>query len=101
MIIQEYIFFWQAWVIAGMIFVMLEFFDGSTLIFLPLGLGGLLMALFLFLIESGVLLAQDWLPDQWYVLLMDWAVLSFVMAIVLVSCRRMWRGESKKDINRY
>ena len=46
----EYLYVFQIWIIIGVVFIVLEIFDTSTVFFLPLGGSALLVALWLYLV---------------------------------------------------
>lgn len=98
-IIVNYIYFSQAWIAIGLVMIILEIFEGSRIFFLPWGMSALLIGIGLYLIESGILFA--WLlPNQWYVIVAFWSLMSIAMTVLLNSLRR--RAEKNTvDINDY
>ena len=92
----------EIWLIFGLILIMLELTDGSTIFFLPLGLSAGLMAGWLYLINHSVIPA-NWQPPVWYFTILQWILLALIITIALASLKRI-RGRSgtqSSDINDY
>ena len=93
------VFVFQTWIIIGIVFLIFELFDGSTIFFLPLSLSSFFTSLYVFALESFFL--PPWLfVDKWYEILLFWALLGLVISFVLV---KFWKRSSTedKDINNY
>ena len=90
--INNLLFSYQIWLIIGVIFLLLELTDGSLILCLPLGVGGFIISIFL-LIFNNVLI------DEWYMLVLIWAISSSFISYFL---SRFWKkGFKNKDINNY
>jgi membrane protein implicated in regulation of membrane protease activity len=77
---SHYLYDGTIWLIIGLLFIFLELFEGSLLIFLPVGIGGLIVGLILKLQESSIipviLIDLIWTS-------LAWAVLSLVTTFAL------------------
>jgi membrane protein implicated in regulation of membrane protease activity len=99
----EYLYVFQIWIIIGVVMIVLEMMDTSTIFFLPLGLAGLIMALWLYLVEIQVMPITS-LPTKWFWLLLIWAVIGFVNTLILAYLRKIGvlsGRQSSGDINHY
>tara|TARA_B110000014_G_C19885063_1_gene458025 strand:- start:233 stop:517 length:285 start_codon:yes stop_codon:yes gene_type:complete len=85
-----WLYFYQVWLIIAVVFLFLELTDGSLIVFLPMGLGAALVSLF-------VLVLNDSLISDWYLLLLIWSLISGVISFLL---SKFWKkGFQNKDIN--
>ncbi|MDC0195187.1 hypothetical protein OAJ82_02870 [Alphaproteobacteria bacterium] len=90
--INNLLFSYQIWLIIGIIFLLLELADGSLILCLPLGVGGFIISIFVFIFN-------DLLINEWYVLVLIWAIGSSIISYFL---SRFWKkGLKNKDINDY
>ena len=99
----EYLYVFQIWIIIGVVMIVLEMMDTSTIFFLPLGLAGLIMALWLYLVEIQVVPITS-LPIKWFWLLLIWAAIGFVNTLILAYLRKidvLSGRQSSGDINHY
>jgi hypothetical protein len=72
-------------------------------LFLPLDLAGLIMALWLYLVEIQVVPITS-LPTKWFWLLLIWAAIGFVNTLILAYLRKIGvlsGRQSSGDINHY
>ena len=93
----------QLWIIAGILLILLELMDGTQIFFLPMGLGSLFMALWIYLFNDGAL-PHTWLSPNWYFVFLHWAVMALVLALALTSWRRSRRQKAQPqdtDVNDY
>ena len=98
----EYLYVFQIWIIIGLVLIILEAFDTSTIFFLPLGLSSLVMSLWLYLTEIQFF-PITWIPAQWFSLVFVWAILGFCFTLLLTILRKLgWYGQKgAHDINEY
>jgi len=99
----EYLYVFQIWIIIGVVMIVLEMMDTSTIFFLPLGLAELIMALWLYLVEIQVVPITS-LPIKWFWLLLIWAAIGFVNTLILAYLRKIGvlsGRQSSGDINHY
>lgn len=98
----EYLYVFQIWIIIGVVFIVLEIFDTSTVFFLPLGGSALLVALWLYLVEIQVIPITT-LLKQWFWLLLIWAVIGFAITLALTYLRKsgIIKTRDHRDINHY
>ena len=98
----EYLHVFQIWIIIGVVFIVLEIFDTSTVFFLPLGGSALLVALWLYLVEIQVIPITT-LLKQWFWLLLIWAVIGFAITLALTYLRKsgIIKTRDHRDINHY
>lgn len=93
----------EIWLILGLICVLLELTDGSTIFFLPLGLGAVLMALWVYLFNEAII-PSFWLSPKWYFTVLIWAVLALIISFCLQTYKRRHsanRQGEDGDINDY
>ena len=89
-LLNEWLFYYQIWLIIGVVFLFLELTDGSLIICLPLGIGAFLLSLFIFISNNSLI-------NEWYMLLFLWAILSVIISYLLT---KFWKkGHQNKDIN--
>jgi membrane protein implicated in regulation of membrane protease activity len=93
---SDYLFVGNIWLIIGLLFIILELIDGSLVIFLPTGIGGLIVGIILKLQESNIapiiLIGLVWT-------LLAWAFLSVVISIII---RNIFKTKKpSEDINNY
>lgn len=88
----------QIWLIIGMLLVLAELMDGSQIFFLPIGLGGILNSVMLYL-EREAFIPFGYVPETWYGMLIVWAVGSAVFAVLLTIRRR--KKQQPTDVNDY
>ena len=87
---NNWLFYYQIWIIIGVIFLFLELTDGSLIICLPLGISAFLISFFVFI-------SNNHLINDWYILLFLWAILSVIASYLLT---KFWKkGHQNKDIN--
>ena len=99
----KYLYVFQIWIIIGVVMIVLEMMDTSTIFFLPLGLAGLIMALWLYLVEIQVVPITS-LPTKWFWLLLIWAAIGFVNTLILAYLRKIGvlsGRQSSGDINHF
>jgi membrane protein implicated in regulation of membrane protease activity len=97
---ENWILFYQTWIVLGIIFTLLELADGSNIFFLPLGVGALFVNLYLYLSEQG-LLTNFLILESWYQVLAIWAVLSVVVSILIAKFWNKKSDANDDDINNY
>ena len=93
----------QLWMILGILLILLELNDGTKIFFLPMGLGAIVMAAWIYLFKESVI-PHSWLSGTWYVVIIHWALMALVFGVALANWRRMKRGKNTKeepDINEY
>ena len=95
----------QTWLIIGLVFVLLELTDGSTIFFLPLGLGGIVMSLWVYLVNESIL-PLAFLSPKWYFAVLLWAGFALVISLALTryrkhKSRRYPSDDGGNDINDY
>lgn len=95
----DWILFYQVWIIAGIIFVLLELTDGSAIFFLPLGIGSFFESLYLYIVDIKII-SPFLIIDKWYFLIVMWAVLSLIVSLLISN---FWKRniEDDEDINQY
>ncbi len=93
------VFVFQTWIIIGIVFLIFELFDGSTIFFLPLSLSSFVTSAYVFALES-FFLPPVLFVDKWYEILLLWALLGLLISFVLV---KFWKRSTTgdKDINNY
>ena len=89
----------EIWIIIGIIFILLELTDGSTIFFLPLGIGSLILSFYIYLSNIGII-NQNIIIDTWYIALVIWAILSLISSLFMVLIRKRYSNENP-DINDY
>ena len=90
--INSLFFSYQVWLILAVLFLLLELVDGSLIICLPLGIGGFLISIFL-------LIFNNTLVHEWYLLVLIWAISSSIISYFV---SKLWKkGFKNKDINDY
>ena len=96
---EQWSLFYQTWVILGIVFILLELVDGSNIFFLPLGVGSLLVSIYLYLSVEN-LVTEFLLLDLWYEVLVLWVVLSVSVSVFIA---KFWKKKSdiNDDINNY
>ena len=94
-----FVFVFQTWIVIGIAFLILELFDGSTIFFLPLSLSSFVTSAYVFALENFFLPSILFL-NQWYEILLFWALLGLVISFVLV---KFWKRSTfdENDINNY
>ena len=93
----------EIWLIFGLILILGELLDGSAIFFLPLGIGAVLLSLWLYLFNEGMI-PGSWMSAEWYVTLLIWAVLALLTAVMISNWKKMKAQNNKdadKDINDY
>ena len=98
----EYLYVFQIWIILGIILIVLEMFDTSTLFFLPLGLAGLVMSGWLYLTEIEVI-SMSLMPNKWFWLVFVWVMLGLCFTILLTMLRKfgLFGKKEDHDVNQY
>ncbi len=94
-----FLFIFQTWIVIGIAFLVFELFDGSTIFFLPLSLSSFVTSAYVFALEN-LFLPSILFFDQWYEILLFWALLGLLISLVLV---RFWKRSKfdDSDINNY
>jgi len=87
----------QFWIIVGIIFLVLELFDGSTIFFFPLSLSSFSVSGYVFISEKASMSFISIL-DTWYELVFLWAFLGLLISLILV---KFWKKSDDDDINKY
>lgn len=91
-LLNNWLFYYQIWIIIGVIFLFLELTDGSLIICLPLGISAFLISFFVFISNKNLI-------NDWYILLFLWAIFSAIISYLLT---KFWKkGHQNKDINNY
>ena len=80
---NNWLFYYQIWIIIGVIFLFLELTDGSLIICLPLGISAFLISFFVFI-------SNNHLINDWYILLFLWAILSVIASYLLT---KFWKKD--------
>tara|TARA_B100000405_G_scaffold135376_1_gene94619 strand:+ start:349 stop:621 length:273 start_codon:yes stop_codon:yes gene_type:complete len=89
---DQWLYYYQVWLIISVVFLLLELTDGSLIVFLPIGIGASLMSLFILFTDNTSII-------QWYLLFLIWALISALCSFIL---SKLWkRGINNKDINDY
>ena len=91
-LLNNWLFYYQIWIIIGVIFLFLELTDGSLIICLPLGISAFLISFFVFISNNNLM-------NDWYILLFLWVIFSAIISYLLT---KFWKkGYKNKDINNY
>jgi len=91
-LLNNWLFYYQIWIIIGVIFLFFELTDGSLIICLPLGISAFLISFFVFLSNNNLI-------NDWYILLFLWVIFSAIISYLLT---KFWKkGHKNKDINNY
>ena len=97
MILPEvFLFNSNAWLIIGLVLCILELSSGSLVFFLPMGVSGILLGIFLKLQESSYV---PTLIDDWAWASTIWAILALALSLILN--KLMKPKDDSEDINRY
>ena len=97
MILPEiFLFNSNAWLIIGLVLCILELSSGSLVFFLPMGVSGLLVGIFLKLQESS---SVPTLIDDWAWAATIWAILALALSVILN--KMMKSKDVAEDINHY
>ncbi|MDA8884916.1 hypothetical protein N9I38_03000 [Gammaproteobacteria bacterium] len=83
------------WLIAGTVLIILEIFVGSLVLFLPLGLAGILVGLIYKLQVNFEFI----LISNWAYALVIWGLISIALSYLIQ--RYFKKNDDKKDINTY
>jgi membrane protein implicated in regulation of membrane protease activity len=94
--IEEFLFSGNMWLIIGLILAIIELTNGTLIVFLPMGVSGLLTGLLLKLQENGTLAN---LIDNWSSALIFWAVVSLCLSLLLNFIVK--KKQVAKDVNNY
>ena len=89
----------EIWIIIGIIFILLELTDGSAIFFLPLGIGSLILSLYIYLCNIE-LISESLILETWYFALVVWAILSLITYVLISLARKKYSNETT-DINDY
>ena len=89
----------EIWIIIGIIFILLELTDGSTIFFLPLGIGSLILSFYIYLCDIQIIY-ESLIIDTWYIALVSWAILSLITSLLIALFRKRYSKENP-DINDY
>jgi membrane protein implicated in regulation of membrane protease activity len=94
-----FVFIFKTWIVIGIAFLVFELFDGSTIFFLPLSLSSFVTSAYVFALEN-VFLPSILFFDQWYELLLFWALLGLIISLALV---KFWKRSTfdDSDVNNY
>jgi membrane protein implicated in regulation of membrane protease activity len=94
-----FVFIFQTWIVIGIAFLVFELFDGSTIFFLPLSLSSFVTSAYVYALEN-VFLPSILFFDQWYELLLFWALLGLIISLALV---KFWKRSTfdDSDVNNY
>ena len=76
-------------IIIGIIFILLELTDGSAIFFLPLGIGSLILSLYIYLCNIE-LISESLILETWYFALVVWAILSLITSILISLARKRY-----------
>ena len=100
--LTAYLFQPQLWLIFGFILLLLELTDGNLILFLPMGLSAILLSLWLYLVNAS-LIPATWQLPLWHVVILQWAILSVICALILSNARKKRRNnpDSSDDVNDY
>ena len=82
----------EIWIIIGIIFILLELTDGSAIFFLPLGIGSLILSLYIYLCNIE-LISESLSLETWYFALVVWAILSLITSILISLARKKYSNE--------
>jgi membrane protein implicated in regulation of membrane protease activity len=82
-LLNNWLFYYQIWIIIGVIFLFLELTDGSLIICLPLGISAFLISFFVFISNNNLI-------NDWYILLFLWAILSVIASYLLT---KFWKKD--------
>lgn len=90
------------WLIIAVLLVLLELTDGTKIFYLPMGLSAMMLALWVYLVNAR-LIPSSWQSPDWYMLVLQWAVLSLIWAIILPRIAKRFgrKHDEADDINRY
>ena len=94
--VEEFLFSGNVWLIIGLILAIIELSNGTLIVFLPMGVSGLLTGLLLKLQENGTL---SNLIDSWSSALIFWAVVSLALSFLLNFIVK--KKHVTKDVNDY
>ena len=94
--IEEFLFSGNVWLIIGLILAIIELSNGTLIVFLPMGVSGLLTGALLKLQENGTL---STLIDSWSSALIFWAVVSLALSLLLNFIVK--KKQVTKDVNDY
>ena len=89
----------EIWIIIGIIFILLELTDGSAIFFLPLGIGSIILSLYIYLCNIE-LISESLIIETWYFALVVWAILSLITSVLISLARKKYSNETT-DINDY
>lgn len=93
----------RIWIIIGVLFILLEFTDGSTIFFLPMGISSHFVALLIYLVDESIL-PLNFIPSSWYWLIVYWMSFSVLTAIILTRIQRLKKSRfpaRDDDVNSY
>ena len=94
--IEEFLFSGNVWLIIGLILAIIQLSNGTLIVFLPMGVSGLLTGLLLKLQENGTL---SNLIDSWSSALIFCAVVSLALSLLLNFVVK--KKQVTKDVNDY
>ncbi len=89
----------EIWIIIGIILILLELSDGSAIFFLPLGIGALILSLYIYLSNIEVI-SQNLVIGTWYFALVVWSIISLITSILISLMRKKYSNDTP-DINDY
>ena len=95
-----FIFVFQAWIIVGIAFLILELLDGSAIFFLPLGLSSFVTSSYVFALKN-MFLPSILFFDKWYEILLLWALLGLLISFLLVKFWKKGSSITDDDVNNY
>tara|TARA_B100000886_G_scaffold307645_1_gene240829 strand:+ start:614 stop:901 length:288 start_codon:yes stop_codon:yes gene_type:complete len=94
--IEELLYSGNVWLIIGLLLAIIELSNGTLIVFLPMGISGLITGLILKLQENGNL---SIILDSWSFTLVIWGLVSLVLSLLLNFIVK--KKENAKDINNY
>tara|TARA_B100001559_G_scaffold305539_1_gene295923 strand:+ start:421 stop:708 length:288 start_codon:yes stop_codon:yes gene_type:complete len=94
--IEVFLFSGDVWLIIGLILAIMELSNGTLIVFLPMGVSGLLTGALLKLQENETLSS---LIDSWSSALIFWAVVSLALSLLLNLVVK--KKQVTKDVNDY
>ncbi|MBL32962.1 MAG: hypothetical protein CMD79_03700 [Gammaproteobacteria bacterium] len=94
--IEELLYSGNVWLIIGLLLAIIELSNGTLIVFLPMGISGLITGLILKLQENGNL---SIILDSWSFTLVIWGLVSLVLSLLLNFIVK--KKENAKDVNNY
>ena len=94
--IEELLYSGNVWLIIGLVLAIIELSNGTLIVFLPMGISGLIIGLILKVQENGSL---SIILDSWSSTLVIWGLVSLVLSLLLNFIVK--KKENTKDVNDY